>query len=393
MLSATLVIMAFLGAEPAFESERIFEPEEWHNHGSSTVQTAEGDLITCWFHGSGERKADDVEVRGARKRAGATAWSVPFVMADTPDLPDCNPVLFIDPQQRLWLFWIAVQSNEWGSSLLKYRNSTSYQADGPPAWDWQDVIHARPTNLETMFLATLDAAVEKYAALLTAMPDIQAGLEAARAKAQDKLARRLGWMTRLHPIMTSDNRMMLGLYSDVFNTSLAAFTEDWGKTWTFSEPILTPELGNIQPAFVMRDNGDIVAFMRDNGMPKRIRKAVSQDSGLTWGPVEPMEIPNPGSSVDCIRLENGHWVLICNDLGDGRHVLSAYLSEDEGETWPWSRRIEDMPAETGSASYPSVIQAQDGDIHCTYSFTSADFKGSCIKHAWFNEEWIRGGAQ
>ena len=28
-------------------------------------------------------------------------------MADTPDFPDCNPVLFVDQKERLWLFWIS----------------------------------------------------------------------------------------------------------------------------------------------------------------------------------------------------------------------------------------------------------------------------------------------
>ena len=39
--------------------------------------------------------------------------------------------------------------------------------------------------------------------------------------------------------------------------------------------------------------------------------------------------------------------------------------------------------------YPSVIQARDGAIHVTYSyFTPA---GKSIKHARFNEEWVRAG--
>jgi hypothetical protein len=44
---------------------------------------------------------------------------------------------------------------------------------------------------------------------------------------------KIGWMTRIHPIMVTEKRMMLGLYSDVFNCSLAAFTEDWGRTLVF----------------------------------------------------------------------------------------------------------------------------------------------------------------
>ncbi|MGB1674100.1 MAG: hypothetical protein ACPHRA_12835, partial [Limisphaerales bacterium] len=55
-------------AEPQYEAQLIFPLESWHNHGSCIVQTQEGDLLACWFHGSGERKSDDVMILGARKR-------------------------------------------------------------------------------------------------------------------------------------------------------------------------------------------------------------------------------------------------------------------------------------------------------------------------------------
>ncbi|MCP4639480.1 MAG: neuraminidase (sialidase)-like protein [bacterium] len=399
-MCTTLLLVAAIAAavpageaDPIHEGNPIFTPNPQHNHGSSIVQTPSGDLIACWFHGSGERKSDDVLVQGARKRAGASEWSEPFVMADSQNLPDCNPVLFVDPRGTLWLFWIAVQSNEWGSSLLKFRTSTQYDADGPPVWEWQDTIHARPKDLEDQFLAFIDETAQKYAAIIEANPEYQEGLKQMKAAANDKLQRRLGWMTRLHPIMLPDNRMMLGLYSDVFNCSLAAFTDDWGATWSFSEPIL--ELGNIQPSFVRRQGGEIAVYMRDNGLPKRIRTATSADGGMTWSKVTPMDIPNPGSSVECIALANGHWVLVCNDTVKGRHLISAYVSEDEGATWGWRRPLESLVDElgkgVGSASYPSVIQDRDGFIHCTYSFKDKSIEGSTIKHVRFNEAWIRAG--
>jgi predicted neuraminidase len=269
-----------------------------------------------------------------------------------------------------------------------------YNEDGPPQWDWQDVIHARPLNLEAKYPAALDEVEKLYGPFLQASEEHRQMLAGLREAVTSKLTRRLGWMTRLHPIMTSENRMMLGLYSDVFNCSLAAFTEDWGKTWQFSEPILTPELGNIQPSFVMRRDGAVVAMMRDNGLPKRIRRAESKDQGVTWGPVEHMDISNPGSSVECIGLQNGNWALVCNDTRDGRHLMTVYLSDDEGVTWKWKRSLADFgEKDAGSASYPSVIQGKDGSIHCTYSYTVRDVSGSSIKHAHFNEAWIQSATQ
>ena len=388
----SLSLIAFVACTaltaPALDSELIFPMNPKHNHGSSIIETPEGDLLACWFHGSGERNSDDVLIQGSRKQKGSTTWSAPFVLADTPDLPDCNPVLFMDPRGTLWLFWIAVQDNEWGGSLLKYRTSTNYQTEGPPVWEWQDTIHTRPLNLEPKMTATLDQIEAEFAPLLQSVPRIQEIVDGLRKALPIKIHRRLGWMTRIHPIMTSDNRMMLGLYSDVWNTSLAVFTEDWGQTWITGEPILTVQLGNIQPAFAQRKNGDILAYMRDNGMPKKIRQARSTDGGMTWGEVTPMDIPNPGSSVDVVVLKNGHWVLVCNDTTNGRHLVTAYLSEDEGATWPKSHRLESFEPDAGSGSYFSIIQSSDARIHVTYSYKNNDTPGSSIKHVYFDEAWI-----
>jgi len=48
--------------KPVLESELIFPLERWHNHASCIVETPNGDLLVCWFHGSGERTADDEPV-------------------------------------------------------------------------------------------------------------------------------------------------------------------------------------------------------------------------------------------------------------------------------------------------------------------------------------------
>ena len=60
---------------PFLTSELIFPLEHWHNHASMVVELPGGDLLACWFHGSGERTADDVLIRGARLKKGSSRWS------------------------------------------------------------------------------------------------------------------------------------------------------------------------------------------------------------------------------------------------------------------------------------------------------------------------------
>src|SRR5262245_47140312 len=97
---------------PLYESELVFPPEYLHNHASCIVECPNGDLLVCWYNGSGERSADDVKVEGARKRKGEKTWSQRFLLADTPGFPDTNPCMFIDPKERLWLIWQTIIANQ-----------------------------------------------------------------------------------------------------------------------------------------------------------------------------------------------------------------------------------------------------------------------------------------
>ena len=393
MFWATVVALTLLATpgEPLYEAELVFPPEDFHNHSSSIVETPGGDLIVCWFHGKGERKDDTLVIRGARKKKGEHAWSAPFLMADNPNLPDQNCTLFIDPQGRLWLFWISSIDNLVRSYFLKYRTSTDFEGDGPPVWTWQDAIFCLPKNAETVFSQNLEKRLERLKTTTEISEEKRAEfltkLEANRAVYSDKLFQRLGWMPRQPPIMLTDKRMMLGLYSDTFACSMFAFTEDAGQSWEFSEPLAQR---GIQPSLVRKKNGNIVAFMRDSPV---VRRAESSDGGLTWVE-DPMDVTNSGSSVAALGLKSGHWILAVNDVPRGRHVLTVYLSDDEGKTWKAKRALENLPAEMGNAGYPTLIQTADSSIHCTYTHEDKqNFAGKTIKHVRFNETWITPGTK
>ncbi|MBI3118267.1 MAG: exo-alpha-sialidase [Candidatus Hydrogenedentes bacterium] len=373
-------------AEPVITSEFIFPLQGKHCHSSSIVQCPNGDLLAAWFYGSGERSANDVLVQGARMIKGAKEWSEVFVMADSPGLPDCNPVLFIDPQKKLWLFWIPVLTNRWERAPLKYRTSMDYQDNGAPQWSWQDVLFLDPgkefpDQLEAGFkeLGYEQPMWGEYAPEYTTML-----IEAAK----DPLKRTMGWMTRAKPIVLNSGRLVLPLYSDRYNISVVALSDDTGETWRLSKPIVG--LGPIQPSVLQRKDGTVVAFMRDSGDdPKRVLIASSKDNGETWSVATDTDIPNPSSTAAVCALSDGRWVMACNDTENGRHQLAMLLSEDEGATWPAKRYLEKSEPGKAGYAYPTVIQARDGMIHVSYSY-SVD-EGKCIKHAAFNAEWILAG--
>src|SRR6202453_3482720 len=104
-LCLLLAAACLTAAPPFYKSELIFPLEKIHNHSSSVVELPNGDLLVCWFHGSGERTADDVKIEGALGSKKTGKWSERFTMADTPGFPDTNPTMFIDNRQRLFFLW------------------------------------------------------------------------------------------------------------------------------------------------------------------------------------------------------------------------------------------------------------------------------------------------
>lgn len=365
-----------------FRSEDLFPAQALHVHSSAITELPNGDLLACWFEGSGERKANDVMIKGARLKKGLTSWSEPFILADTPGNPDCNPTLFIDGKGRLHLIWIVVVANQWESSVLKSKISVDYLGEGAPKWSWQDIILLKPGEdfaraVEQGFqkLESPEQAWAAYAPLYE---------EQIVQAAKDPLKRETGWMSRIKPLITPSGRILLPLYSDGFNLSLIAVSDDQGDHWKASMPIVGR--GNIQPAIVRKKDGTLIAYMRDNGdAPGRIMKSESTDDGMSWSTAQKTSLPNSGSSVDAITLKDGNMVIVYNDLEEGRHRLAVSLSDDEGKTWKWTRYLENNSE--GSFSYPTMIETNDGLIHVSYSRSVK--KEKTIRHAAFSPSWIR----
>ncbi len=424
------------GVPAEHRAVEIFPSVTEHVHGSTIVELPNGDLLAAWFQGSGERWADDVVIMGARLKSGATAWSEPLLMADTPGFPDINPILFMDAESRLWLMWYTVIANQWETSLLKYRISSDFNEQaGAPKWAWQDVLHIKPGDLaergiqpNDRFVKSVERQIGEYATYvkeeLYASQPVQALIAAglvktwreqllSKARGEDMMRkgrlrgpdgqttdkklgypyfRRMGWQTKNKAVVVDDKRIIVPLYSDGFSFSLMAMTDDAGQTWQCSEPLVGA--GNIQPSIARKADGTLVAYMRDNGpAPKRLHVSMSRDRGVTWSPVQDSDLPNPGSGADIVTLRNGHWVLAYNDTEKGRHCLAVSLSTDEGKTWSHTRHLERALSEGDalSAAYPSIIQGADGRLHVVYSYRRREPGGpeqKTIKHACFTESWL-----
>jgi predicted neuraminidase len=366
------------------QAEFVFPLNAQHNHAPGIVEFPNGDLLVSWYRGSGERKADDVAVLGAWKRKGSGSWSEPFVMADQPDFPDCNTCMHVDKAGNLWLFWPTIIANSWESCLTRYRMATPADLNQPgaPHWSKEGLILLKPDDFgdeaETVFSQLLQERVPQ-----TLPQGLQTEFENAKKLLHEKLYQRLGWQPRCKPTVLPSGRILLPLYTDTFSISMMAISDDGGHSWYASKPIYG--LGNIQPAVLRRDDGTLVAYMRDNGPANRVQVSESKDDGITWSVSNSNEILNPGSGLDGVRLRNGHWALLLNDTLEGRNRLTIYLSDDEGKNWKWRRSIEDHPE--GSYHYPCLIQGSDDSLHLVYSYFVDE--GKTMKYVRLSEDWIK----
>jgi predicted neuraminidase len=404
------------------KSEIIFPYQDQHVHGSTIVELPNGDLISAWFQGSGERWADDVRIMGSRLVKGDSAWSETFVMADVPGFPDINPILFMGRQQRLWLMWYPVLANQWETSIPMYRISENYHSPGAPIWSWQDVLFVkvgdkteRGIQPDDSFVMQVKAQLTEYESYLkdALIPSLPDSLKSSVTKEWERynvkmdslskgenmirrgrikidgneepanlgypLTRRLGWQTKNKAIFLG-NRMIVPLYSD-----------DGGKHWIFSNPVLGG--AGIQATILIGKDSLLVAYLRDNGPPpQRMQRTASTDKGLTWSIPKDDILPNPGAGFDAVTMSTGEWVMVFNDSENNRHDLSVAVSVDEGKTWKWKKRIEhDIRKEKATSShYPSVIEGSDGLIHVSYSYHRDDIKpGKSVKHVSFPLGWVK----
>lgn len=375
-----------------YESELIFEPTDTtpvHVHASCIVECPNGDLIAAWYENgtplpepyfsAQHDKSDDVRIGGARMPAGSNAWNDPFVMADTFGVSDNNPCMAIDAQGKLWLVHAAllgVPDNSWGSALVNYRFSTDYMRPGPPVWSKEGILVPHPTGFETSLENALPERVRKE------RPDI-AQLLAKRLK--DPLKVRLGWMPRSHPLLRSDGALVVPLANENFGIASMAITNDSGESWTMSDAV--PLAGVEQPSLAQAPDGRILAYFRSADDEVRIRRSESHDGGITWSVPVPTELVHPSSGLEILYLENGHLAIVYNDKKDSpRDRLAVSISDDDGNTWKWTRHLEDTPG--GRFDYPSIIQARDGSLHVTYTYNLKS-----IKHVHINEAWVRDGVE
>jgi predicted neuraminidase len=262
-------------------------------------------------------------------------------VADVPDVPLWNPVLFRDRANGLWLFYKV------GPTIAAWTGACLRSVDGGRAWSGPHYLPAGllgPTKNKPITLSSGDI-------LCGSSTETWSAWSCWVEVSDDGGA---GWQ-RFGPISVEDDR---------------------------GEPRVLPEdfAGVIQPTVWEYAPGRLKMLMRSTARVGRICQATSDDNGRTWTRAVPTDLPNPNSGVDAARLGDGRVALAYNPTGQGRTPLAIALSEDNGVTWPHARVLE---AGSGEFSYPSIIQTADALVHLTYTH-----RRTSIWHAVLSPEWV-----
>jgi len=300
-------------------SEFIFNDAPFaSSHASTIVELRNGELMAAWFGGSAEGKPD-VAIWSSRRTS--RGWTAPVELVREANVPAWNPVLFYSKDGRLWLYY------KFGPTITGWTGGRRWSSDDGKTWS--PVEH------------------------------LPAGI---LGPIKDK------------PLVLSDGTIVSGSSVESYE-AWAVWIErsvDNARTWTKVGPLTVPRSGVglgktsgiIQPAVVDLGGGHLRFYARSTEDIGRICISDSYDKGLTWTQPRPIDLPNPNSGIDAVRLRDGRVVLIYNDTTSGRTPLNLAVSKD-GEHFHDFLTLENGP---GEFSYPAIIQSKDGSIRMTYTW-------------------------
>lgn len=358
------------------------------NHAANLLPLPDGNLLCTWFAGTQEGIAD-ISIYLSRLEKGAQVWSRPVKLSEDASRSEQNPVLFLDPDNVLWLMYTAQKSGNQDTAIVRFRQSQ----DLGKSWGEIGTLLDQPGTFIRQPVTVL------------ANGD---------------------WLLPVFYCRTQPGEKWVGNNDD----SAVKISSDKGKTW---RDVAVPEsTGCVHMNITQLHDGSLLALYRSR-WADFIYQSRSVDGGNTWTAPQPTELPNNNSSIQVTTLTNGHLALVFNKLsaadaserraslydeiedeeddarpeaqvetggrsafwGAPRAPMTLAISEDGGRTWPYQRNLEtgDGYCMTNNSqqklnrefSYPSIKQGLNGELHIAFTYYRQAIKYVCV-----DESWVKG---
>ncbi|MEJ8325760.1 exo-alpha-sialidase [Kosakonia sacchari] len=347
------------------------------NHAANILPLPDGTLMCVWFGGSQEGVAD-ISVWSSRLAPGACAWSEAVKLSDDPTRSEQNPVLFLAPDNVLWLLWTAQISGNQDTAIVRYRQSHDFGAS------WGDIktLLDKPGTFIRQPITVLDNG---------------------------------NWLLPVFYCRTQPGEKWVG-NDDI---SAVKISSDQGKSWRDVD--VPQSLGCVHMNITALPGGQLVALFRSR-WADNIYYSQSTDGGESWSVPEPTTLPNNNSSIQVTTLADGALALVFNhmsaagaserraslydeiDDGDGRKEptvtsgrsafwgaprapMTVAISPDgghldEGDGYCMTNNSQEKL--NREFSYPSIKQGADGKLHIAYTY----FR-QAIKYVRIAPDWVK----
>lgn len=337
---------------PPLSSGKALPGTQRNNHASTVVELKNGDILVAWFAGTREG-APDVAIYGARLHEGL--WSAPVELARANKVACWNPVLFHTHDGRLWLYY------KYGTRPSTWLGARKWSGDEGHTWSKEE-------NLPTGILGPI-----KDKPLVLPDGTIVSGSSVENGKWNAWIERSTDngktW-TKLGPITVPDSLDIPNAAAIAAGQEKPLPASETGGVYTKIYPPSKTTIGIIQPSVVWMGRHHLRFFARSRSRAARIAIADSMDDGRTWTQARFIDLPNPNSGIDAVRLRDGRIVLAFNDSYNKRTPLNLAVSAD-GKHFRIFRTLENGP---GQYSYPAIIQAANGDLLVTYTWRRETIK-------------------
>ena len=281
-------------------------------------RTRKGRTFLCFYSGGKTEEYGNYCVI-VRSEDGVT-YSEPVAVAFRPGAYRCfDPVLWMDPLNRLWFLWNVMPGEGVWASICEDPDAETLQW-GPEFLVGRGILMNKPTVLSSgawMF----PIAIWRFSIM-------------------EKLR---------EP----------GLLPEDVPGSYVWVTEDQGKTFRRLGAVLDADQNCDEHMVAQREDGSLWMLIRTN---YGIGAAHSTDQGVSWISDGDSGIESPVSRFFIRRLRSGRLLLIHHKDFTGRNNLTAMLSEDDGRTFPYALLLD----ERNKASYPDAVEGDDGFLYIVY---------------------------
>ena len=290
--------------------------------------TADGTLFCAWYSGGNGEGGDNFVIL-ARKKPDRQ-WETPIAVIESPHtgVRCFDECIWIDPQGHLHLYWC--------QALLFF--------DGKEGV-WETVC-ADPTA-DTL---TFSKPRRLCDGVMLNRPTVL------------KSGRWLYTVARvpLKPFWAFNVSRIIGGDPEEGSRNAQVYaSDDSGETIFYVGEAKFTHTDAFEHMVYEKENGSLRMFVRNR---PTLYESISSDNGCTWSAEKDTGIPNPCSRFHIKRLPTGRLLMINHANGQTRNQLCAYLSEDDGVTWPYKLLLD----ERDGVSYPDACLGPDGSVYVTY---------------------------